>query len=112
MTTSHLPENVQQLLARVLGSDGATSAPELRRAVYEHVAALTRKDPALPAIPGELEKYVRKVALDAYKVLDREVDAIRQAGYGVDETFEITVAASVAAGIERMKIALAALEEA
>lgn len=111
MTALELPRNVEQLVARVLGSGAARSAPGLRRAVYDHVAALTRRASEPPAIPAELEKYIGKVALDAYKVLDREVDAIRAAGYSVDDTFEITVAASVAAGVERMKIALAALEE-
>jgi hypothetical protein len=111
MAAPDLPATVSQLLTRVFGARSARSSPQLRRAVYDHVAALTRRDGTPPEIPAELQRYVGKVALDAYKVLDREVDAIRAAGYSVDEVFEITVAASVAAGVERMTIALAALEE-
>jgi hypothetical protein len=40
------------------------------------------------------------------------VDALRAAGYSVDDVFEMTVAAAVSAGVTRMEIALAALEEA
>lgn len=106
-----LPDNVQDLLGRVLTGRSASSSTDLRRAVFDHVAALTRSETPRAQIPSDIEKYIGKVALHAYKVLDREVDAIRAAGYSVDEVFEMTVAAAVSAGVTRMEIALAALEE-
>lgn len=107
-----LPETVRNLIQRVLTSDAARSSPDLRHAVFHYVAALTRNEPPTVAVPPAAEPYLRKVALHAYKVLDREVDAMRAAGSSVDEVFEITVAAAVSAGVTRMEIALAALEEA
>jgi hypothetical protein len=110
-TRGSLPRSVEDLLSRVLTSPAARSRGELRRAVFDHVAALTRDAPSPPQIPPDIETYIRKVALHAHKVLDREVEAVRAAGYSVDEVFEITVAAAVSAGVTRMEIALAALEE-
>jgi len=106
-----LPDNINDLLNRVLSGPSAFSSADLRRAVFDHVAALTRSETPAAQIPAEIQPYIRKVALNAYKVLDREVEAIRAAGYSVDDVFEMTVAASVSAGVTRMEIALAALEE-
>jgi hypothetical protein len=96
----------------VLTSPAARSSPDVRHAAYQYVAALTRAEPPASALPAAAEPYLRKVALHAYKVLDREVEAMRTAGSSVDEVFEITVAAAVSAGVTRMELALAALEEA
>ncbi len=111
MTRTSLPENVRSLVQRVLTNKAARSSPDMRRAVFEYVAALTRNQPPAAAMPAVAEPYLRKVALNAYKVLDREVDAMRAAGSTPDEIFEMTVAAAVSAGVTRMDIALAALEE-
>ncbi|MEX1127115.1 MAG: hypothetical protein WEB50_00975 [Vicinamibacterales bacterium] len=106
-----LPEDVTHLVRRVLTSPSAHSSSEVRRAIYDHVAALTRNEPPSAAVPPTAEPYLRKVALNAYKVLDREVDAMRSAGSTTDDIFEMTVAAALGAGVTRMEIALAALEE-
>jgi alkylhydroperoxidase family enzyme len=105
-----LPDTVETLVERVLTSASASSSTDLRRAVFEHVASLTRQGTDV-SIPADVQTYIRKVALNAYKVLDREVDAMRAAGYSVDEVFEMTVAAAVSAGVTRMDIALTALQE-
>jgi hypothetical protein len=112
VTRVPLPRNVEDLINRVLTSPAACSREDLRRAVFSYVGALTRSTPSPPQIAPDIETYIRKVALNAYKVLDREVDALRAAGYSVDDVFEMTVAAAVSAGVTRMEIALAALEEA
>jgi hypothetical protein len=106
-----LPDTVETLVERVLTSPSASSSADLRRAVFEHVASLTRQQEPEVQVPGDVQTYIRKVALNAYKVLDREVDAMRAAGYSVDEVFEMTVAAAVSGGVTRMHIALAALEK-
>ncbi len=107
-----LPDDVRSLVRRVLTSRAAHSSPDARAAVYHYVAALTRDAAPDAAIPPHAEPYLRKTALYAYKVLDREVDAMREAGLTIDDIFEMTVAAAVSAGVTRMEIALAALEEA
>ena len=98
-------------MRRVLSSPAAESSPELRQAVYDYTAALTRREPFAGVVPAAAEPYLRKVALSAYKVLDRDVDAMGAAGMSTGEMFEMTVVAAVSAGATRMEIALAALEE-
>ena len=106
-----LPENVRTLVDRVLTAGSARSAVALRRDVYAYVAALVRDMPAPAPLPPALDPYIRKVALNAYQVLDRDVNAMQAAGSGVEEVFELTVVAAVSAGVTRLEIALAALEE-
>ena len=107
-----LPDDVRSLVRRVLTSTAAHASPDARTAVYHYVAALTRNAAPEAAIPPQAEPYLRKTALYAYKVLDREVDAMRAAGLTIDDIFEMTVTAAVSAGVTRMDIALTALEEA
>jgi hypothetical protein len=107
-----LPGEVTGLVRRILTSRSAKSSADLRNAVYGHVAALTRGEDPPAQVPAETQTYIHKVALNAYKVLDREVDAMRAAGHSIDDVFEMTVAASVSAGATRLEMALAALEEA
>jgi alkylhydroperoxidase family enzyme len=49
------------------------------------------------------------VRLHAYKVVDRDVDELK-AAFTEDEIFEHTVAAAVAAGLERLDAGLRAVE--
>jgi alkylhydroperoxidase family enzyme len=64
--------------------------------------------PERPA-PSEFDAYLEKVRLHAYKVTDRDVEALKQFGFTEDEIFEHTVSAAVAAGLERLDAGLAAL---
>jgi hypothetical protein len=98
-------------VSRVLTSGAAVSTPALRREVFDYVAALTRDQVAL-ALPADLAPYARQVALNAYKVIDRDIESLHAAGFNVDEVFELTIVAAVSAGATRLQIALAALEEA
>ena len=50
------------------------------------------------------------MALHAYKVTDRDIDELKQAGYSEDAIFEITLSAALGAGQSRLERALAALE--
>jgi alkylhydroperoxidase family enzyme len=68
----------------------------------------TAAQPERPA-PPEFAAYLEKVRLRAYKVTDRDVEALKQLGFTEDEIFEHTVSAAVAAGLERLDAGLAAL---
>lgn len=80
----------------------------------------TRYDPLIAALreaaqprrpsPSELEPYLEKVRLHAYKVVDRDIEELQSAGLSEDEIFEHTVSAAVAAGLDRLNAALKALE--
>ena len=74
------------------------------------VAALREAAEPDREVPPELEPYVEKVRLHAYKVTDLEVEELKAAGFAEDELFEHTVSAAVAAGLERLDAARRALE--
>jgi len=56
-----------------------------------------------------LEPYLDKVRRDAASVTDRDVEELVAAGVSGDEIFEQTVAAAVAAGLERLEAGLGVL---
>jgi alkylhydroperoxidase family enzyme len=64
--------------------------------------------PDRPAPPG-FAAYLDKVRNHAYKVMDADVEALKDAGYSDDEIFEQTVSAAVAAGLHRLDRGLACL---
>jgi alkylhydroperoxidase family enzyme len=61
------------------------------------------------AAPAELRSYLEKVRLHAYKVIDRDIDDLKAAGFSEEEIFEHTVSAAVAAGLERLDAGLGTL---
>jgi alkylhydroperoxidase family enzyme len=77
---------------------------------YDHLIADLRAaaKPDRPA-PPELERYLEKVRLHAYKVTDRDIDQLKAAGFTEDEIFEHTVSAAARAGLERLDAGLATL---
>jgi alkylhydroperoxidase family enzyme len=64
--------------------------------------------PERPA-PPEFASYLEKVRLHAYKVTDRDVQELKDAGFSEDQIFEQTVSVAVAAGFERLEAGLGAL---
>ena len=64
--------------------------------------------PERPA-PAEFQLYLEKVRLHAYKVTDRDIDELKEAGFSEDEIFEHTVSVAAAAGLERLDAALETL---
>jgi alkylhydroperoxidase family enzyme len=79
----------------------------------------TRYDPLIDAlrqaakpgrsVPPQMEHYLEKVRLHAYKVVDQDVDDLK-AQFSEDEIFEQTVAVATAAGLGRLDAALRTLE--
>ena len=59
--------------------------------------------------PPEFASYLEKVREHAYRVTDADVEALKAAGYSEDDIFEHTVAAAVAAGVERLDAGLSTL---
>ncbi len=61
------------------------------------------------ASPADFAPYLAKVRGEAFRVTDGDVEALKAAGHSEDEIFEQTVAAAVAAGLERLEAGLKAL---
>ena len=64
--------------------------------------------PERPA-PDDLAPYLEKVRRHAFKVTDKDVEALKTAGFTEDEIFEHTVSAATAAGLDRLDAGLATL---
>jgi alkylhydroperoxidase family enzyme len=75
----------------------------------ELIAALREAAQPERAAPPEMAKYLEKVRLHAYKVVDRDVDKLK-ADFSEDEIFEQTVAVATAAGLTRLEAALRTLK--
>ena len=57
-----------------------------------------------------LDKHIaNKVTLNAYKITDQDVQRLKEAGYSEDAIFEITLCASVGAGLTRLERGLMVL---
>ena len=52
--------------------------------------------------PTEMAAYLGKVRDRAYAVVDRDVEALEDAGFSQDEIFEQTVAVAIAEGLRRL----------
>ncbi len=101
-------ENIQRLFNTVQSTPGETDS-SFRRAIEERSAEMGSGASKMEdTFPTELENYVKKVALYAYKVTDEDIEALRQAGYSEDAIFEITLSAAIGAGRVRLERGLAA----
>jgi hypothetical protein len=96
-----------------------------------HAKALTRLEVRLRSGPGELSPQTRDAAIDAdplsdplaqayvdtirrhaYKLTDRRLEELGQAGWTDGQVFELTVAAAFGAAKRRLEAGLEALGEA
>jgi alkylhydroperoxidase family enzyme len=102
------PAKVQRMVDALEQSPGAT-ATSLRRAVIDRSAALGGAAREEGDVPEELDGYVKKIALHAYRVTDDDIAALKEAGYSEDAILEITLGAALGAGLARMEAGLAAL---
>jgi alkylhydroperoxidase family enzyme len=96
-----------------------------------HAEALTKLEARLRTGPGELSPQTRAAAIDAdplpdllaqgyvetirrhaYKLTDRRLEELAQAGWSDDQIFELTVAAAFGSAKRRLDAGLRALGEA
>jgi alkylhydroperoxidase family enzyme len=82
--------------------------PNVREAATAYAAALAVGKQSAD-LPSELVPYVEKVARHAYKVVDADIERLREAGYSEDAVFELTLATALGAAQARLDRGLAAL---
>ena len=92
-----LRQAVERLVVAITEGKGTASAAA-RRAAFEGRA----DDPVLA-------DYVNVVRTHAYRITDDDMNRLRDAGLDDDAIFEITVAAAVGAGAERLRAGLSLL---
>lgn len=103
-----LPDRVQQLLTALFSGPGRTPS-----ALRHHIVAYGENIAGVNTTPGEiptnLTTYLDKVTRAAYKVTDKDISQLKEAGYSEEEIYEITLSAAVGSGLGRMKQGLVAL---
>jgi len=103
------PGEVESGRTQLLNTGGATD-PGLRRAVEAFVMAQWgRERPMVSSIPQELESYLKKLALHAYRIMDEDLDSLRRAGYSDDMIYEITLVGAVGAALVGLELLFQAL---
>jgi hypothetical protein len=102
---------LQKLLDVIANSnDGQVG---LRRAALARSATIAGGAlPAIETLPDKLVAFVERVARAAWQVTDEQVEALRASGVDEDTIFEVTIAASLGAGLGRYQVALRAIEAA
>ena len=103
------PPKVQKAIDALFSSP-AVCTPMLRQAVEAYAARLGGGNREAQEIPADLQDYVLKVALYAYKITDEDIQRLKEAGYSEDAIFEITLCASVGAGLARLEHGITALK--
>lgn len=86
--------------------DHVVNAPGELPAAVRHAAASGAN------VPVAAHAYTEKIRRHAYKVVDRDVEELKSAGWSEDEIFELTVAIALDAGLSRLEHACRLLQEA
>jgi alkylhydroperoxidase family enzyme len=66
--------------------------------IEELRAVVAATEPA----PAEMADYLDKVGDRAYAIVDRDVEALKEAGLSEEQIFEQTVAIAIAEGVRRL----------
>jgi len=90
----------QALTDRILKGEGYSTQQD-RQAAFANENA----QPALHSL-------IEKVTHQAYKIVDKDIDAARQAGFSEDQLFELIICAAVGQASRQYEAGLAALAEA
>jgi hypothetical protein len=94
----------------VLGRRGRTERDERLTALRHGAAAAGAvPDPGIERL-GDAAELVDKVAREAYRVTDEDVESVRGARRSEEEVFDLVVATAVGAGLARRAIGRAAVD--
>ena len=102
---------IENIKSATLAGEGSTD-PILRQAVAAYSKNATPTYLPLDGrIPTTLLPYLNKVGQHAYKIMDKDVEHLKELAYTEDEIFELTLAAAFGAGLARLESGLALLDE-
>jgi hypothetical protein len=86
------------IVTRILEGEGM-ALPSQRQAAFDNTS-----------LTGPLETLIDKVANSAYKVTDKDVEAVKASGISEDQIFELIVCAAVGSATRQYDKALALLQ--
>lgn len=103
------PAKVQIAVSSLLSKPGVLT-PQLRQAVEARAANLAGGEREPQELPADMHEFIEKVVVSPHQVRERDFERLGEAGYSEDAIFEITLCASVGAGMARMERGLLALQ--
>ncbi len=92
------PPELEKARNHILSIEGV-SPIELRQDVEAYSAKVWGARRADVSLPEILHKYIDKVTQNAYKVLDRDIEELKNNGYSEDTIFEVTIACALGAAL-------------
>lgn len=98
------PVEVEHGRSRMLEAPGVTS-PALRAACEAYTARLRGGTRPALELPEAIGPYLEKLALHAYRIVDTDIELLREQGHEDEAIFEITLTAAMGAsivGLERV----------
>lgn len=105
------PTEVELGREHMLSADGKTTT-DLRRAVEGFVTTQWgREREGVPSVPTELESYLKKLSLHAYRIIDEDIQALRDAGYADEEIYEITIVGAMGTALVGLEKLFQAMHE-
>lgn len=107
-TGLQLPSELMQTKAALLHSV-AGLAPSLRRNIEGYCANLRGSTREHTQVPEPLQPLLNKIATDAYKVIDEDIQALKEQGYSENLIFELVICACFGAAMAPLETAYAAL---
>lgn len=99
---------LEKITLNILGEGKSES--ELRKKIFDKVRSIVSTNSSEELTPKELDSYIEKVARNAYKVIDKDIEDLKYLGLSEDEIFELTIVAAFSAGETRVKIATSLLD--
>ena len=97
-----LPNSITAVLRSILG-DAGHSDQSLRQTAADYAAAAGGANRQPDELPDAVKSFIEKVTHHPYKVVDRDIETLKSAGFTEDEIFEITVAVAVGSGVGRIE---------
>jgi len=104
------PTPIRNVLSRVLGEHG-NSPQALRKIVADYARISGGGSGDAPKLPDNVAAYVEKMTHTPYKMMNSDIETLKQRGFTEDQIFELTLAAALGAGQGRFERTLALIEE-
>lgn len=92
----------QSLKESVFNGSGET-APELRQILRKKIKAEVESGSSEPCSQPALNEYSEKIARNSYKIVDQDIEKLKEAGFSEEEIYELTIATAWAAGVARFE---------
>lgn len=94
---------LETIILNILGE--GYSNLSLRKKIREKVKNIVTIDVSNTLRLNKLDVYIEKIARNAYKITDEDINNLKNIGFTEEEIYEITVVGAFSAGEHRVNIA-------